>query len=292
MRFAATCAVLAVVLLPFRSHAAVVVQTNEDNHLSPQDDAPRAGRSDEPSATGNWAMASRIAMECAKDADAVVCLAVKAAAALERAARLDGDVQVLPGLTVTKNAGGGDAAQRDSRSLPTEDELRDRLQHEPADGSSKALDMVVNSALRFLQSRTLTFNFPQTNTEELSRAVEEGRGKLKKKMLPILGLLAVKIVAVLPFVLGVIGFFALKALVLGKLALLIAGILAFQKFSGSSAGLGKFTESWGTANQAVPWSAPAAPGTNGGYYRRSMEAAAQQMAYNGQMQPSVVQNAA
>jgi len=111
-------------------------------------------------------------------------------------------------------------------------------------------------------------------------------------MLPILGLLAVKIVAVLPFVLGVIGFFALKALVLGKLALLIAGLLAFQKFSGSSGGLGKFTESWSAANQASPWSAPAAPNTNGGYYRRSMEAAAQQMAYNGQMQPSVVQNAA
>lgn len=106
--------------------------------------------------------------------------------------------------------------------------------------------------------------------------------------MPILALLAVKIAAVLPIALGIIGFFALKALVLGKLALLIAGVMAFQKYAGSSAGgFSKITDSWSTANVASPWSAPqAAPSTNGGYYRRSMEAA-QQMAYNGQPQPSV-----
>lgn len=113
-----------------------------------------------------------------------------------------------------------------------------------------------------------------------------GRAKLKKKVLPILGLLAVKIAAVLPLLLGIIGFFALKALVFGKLALLIAGVLAFQKYASSSGGFGKITDTWGTANAANAWSAPAAPGANGGYYRRSMEAAAQQLAYNGQMQPS------
>lgn len=107
-------------------------------------------------------------------------------------------------------------------------------------------------------------------------------------MLPILGLLAVKIVAVLPILLGIIGFFALKALVFGKLALLIAGVLAFQKYAGAAGGFGKIAaaDPWATANAANAWSAPAAPGANGGYYRRSMETAAQQMAYNGQMQPS------
>jgi len=113
-----------------------------------------------------------------------------------------------------------------------------------------------------------------------------GRGKLKKKVLPILGFLAVKIVAVLPILLGIIGFFALKALVFGKLALLIAGIMAFQKYAGASGGFGKIADTWSAGNvQASPWAASAAPSTNGGgYYRRSMEA--QQMAYNGQIQPS------
>lgn len=110
-----------------------------------------------------------------------------------------------------------------------------------------------------------------------------GRGKLKKKILPILSLLAVKIVAVLPFALGIIGFFALKALVLGKLALIIASVMAFQKYAGSSGGFGKFAENFSSAG---PWSQPAAPVASGGYYRRSIEQNAQQMAYNGQAQQS------
>jgi hypothetical protein len=114
-----------------------------------------------------------------------------------------------------------------------------------------------------------------------------GRGKLKKKMMPILGFLAVKIVAVLPIILGIIGFFALKALVFGKLALLIAGVMAFQKYGSAFGGFGKIADTWSAGNvQASPWAASAAPSTNGGgYYRRSMQEA-QQMAYNGQIQPS------
>lgn len=114
-----------------------------------------------------------------------------------------------------------------------------------------------------------------------------GRGKLKKKVMPILGFLAVKIVAILPILLGIIGFFALKALVFGKLALLIAGVMAFQKYASASGGFGKIADTWSAGNvQAAPWAASAAPSTNGGgYYRRSMQEA-QQMAYNGQVQPS------
>lgn len=120
-----------------------------------------------------------------------------------------------------------------------------------------------------------------------------GRGKLKKKVLPILAVLAVKIAAVLPFLLGIIGFFAIKALLFGKLALLIASVLAFQKYSAGSSGVGgfgKIAENFGTIGgnvAASQWSQPAVPSAGGGYYRRSMEQAAQQMAYNGQMQPSV-----
>lgn len=169
MRFAGLV-VLAV--LPFCLHAAVIVAGGQpDNYL--HEDSARAGRSDD-STAGNWAMITRIAEECAKDSDTAACLAVKTATALERASRINGNVQVLPGLTLAKNADEG-SSQRDSRALPTEDELRSQLA-EPtsADHTSKVTDMVLNSALRFLQSRTLKFNFPQTNAEELSRAIEEG----------------------------------------------------------------------------------------------------------------------
>lgn len=169
MRFAGLV-VLAV--LPFCLHAAVVVSGGQpDNYL--HEDAVRAGRSDDSTAAGNWAMVTKIAEECARDADTAACLAVKTATALDRASRIGGNVQVFPGLTVAKNADEG--SQRDSRALPTEEELRSQLT-EPtaADHTSKVTDLVLNSALRFLQSRTLKFNFPQTNAEELSRAIEEG----------------------------------------------------------------------------------------------------------------------
>jgi len=151
-------------LLPFCLQAAVVV-SGENNYLQ-QEDAPK-----ESSGNGNWALVARMADECAKDADTAACVAAKAAAALERAARATSAVQVLPGLTVMKNTDEGSSSQRDSRALPTEDELRGQMQEQP----SKVTDMVVNSAIRFLQSRTLQLKFPQTNPEELSRAIEEGK---------------------------------------------------------------------------------------------------------------------
>lgn len=160
MRFAC-CAVLAV--LPFCLQAAVVVP-GHGNHLTP---------ADEPSTGGNWAMAARIAHECIPDPDTAACLSAKVATALERAARMNNEVQLLPGLTVAKNA--EDASpQRDSRALPTEEELRGQLQADAPDHTSKVADMVINSGIRFLQSRTLQFKLPQTNPEELTRSLEEG----------------------------------------------------------------------------------------------------------------------
>lgn len=165
MRFA-SCAVLA--FLPFCLHAAVVT-SGESNYLQPEEQSQQMQQ--QPTGNGNWAMVTRMAEECVRDTDTAACVAVKAAAALERAARSAGAVQVLPGLTVLKNNEESSSSQRDSRALPTEDELRGQLQQQP----SKVTDMVVNSAIRFLQSRTLQLKFPQTNPEELSRAIEEGK---------------------------------------------------------------------------------------------------------------------
>lgn len=170
MRFA-FCAVLAV--LPFCLHAAAVVGTqNVDNELPLQD--ARAGRSDEPQ--NGWAVAGRIAGECARDPEPASCVAVKAAVVFERAARLSGTVDLFSGVVTVARNGEDSSSQRDSRSLPTEQDLRGQLSAEPADHVAKATDMVFNSALRFLQSRTLQFKMPQTDPEELSRAIEEGEG--------------------------------------------------------------------------------------------------------------------
>lgn len=166
MRFLASCAVLAV--LPFCMQAAVV--SGGQNYV---EDSQRAGRSDESSSgSGNWAVIARAAEQCARDVDPAACVAVKAAAALERAARM-GNMQLVPGVTLARN----DGLVRDSRALPTEEELRGHLSSDStgADGPSKAAAVLANSAIQFLQSRSLRFDFPHTDPEQLSRAIEEGQ---------------------------------------------------------------------------------------------------------------------
>lgn len=49
-------------------------------------------------------------------------------------------------------------------------------------------------------------------------------------------LIGAKLVTLLPLALGAIGLMALKALVVGKIALIFAAILAFQKFFAGGAG--------------------------------------------------------
>lgn len=172
MRFACYT-VVALAILPFCLHAAVIASAGQNDNFLVPEDSPRAGRAlaADTTGTGNWAMMARIADECVKDADTAACVAVKASAALERATRMTGNVQILPGLTLVKDEG---SSQRDSRALPSEEELRNQLQDASDDHSSKVATMVVDSALRYLQSRTLQFKFPQTNSEEISRAIEEG----------------------------------------------------------------------------------------------------------------------
>lgn len=57
------------------------------------------------------------------------------------------------------------------------------------------------------------------------------RGKKKKikQLLPLLALAKLKITALIPLLLGVIAFAAVKAVFLAKIALLVAGIIALKK---------------------------------------------------------------
>lgn len=55
-------------------------------------------------------------------------------------------------------------------------------------------------------------------------------------------LVGLKLFAVIPIILGVIGLIAAKALIVGKLALIIAAVIALQRFigGGGSSGISSF----------------------------------------------------
>jgi len=242
------------------------------------------GRGSEGSA--GWRMVSRVMSECGGEdvTEVMNCLAVKAVAVLDRAARM-GNIELLSGVTLSKNPEAED--NRNGRALLTEAQIVQGLPQEPAQRTARLMDLLYDATVRLLQSHTLQLKMPQGAPESFSRALEEGRGKLKKKIFPIVALVGLKLFAIIPIILGVIGLVAAKALIVGKLALIIAGIIALQKFIGGG-GSSPFTfgkaplsgGDWSSGGSTGGWSSGASSG--GGYtYRRSLEdEAAQKLAYS------------
>lgn len=114
-----------------------------------------------------------------------------------------------------------------------------------------------------------------------------GRGKIKKMVLPLVAGVALKLIALVPILFGGLALLVFKAIVVGKIALLLAAVLAFQKMFGASAGVGgglfgKVSQpagGWyeGQNNQAA-WSGASAQGQ--GYYRRSFDGTTKGDAHN------------
>lgn len=282
-----SCLMLLVVVLPALVSSAVTNLGSGDNEVV------WGARSVEPEpekGSGTLKVFSKVLEDCnSEDYTAIAsCLGVKTVVVLDRASRA-GSIDLVGGVTLVKN---DDAESlRNGRSL-TEEDIQNSIDANPAERSSRLLDLLFESATKFLSSHSLEFKFPKTSPQELQRAFEEGRGKIKKKLYPILALLGLKIFAVLPIIIGVVGLLAAKAFFIGKLALIIAGVLALQKYShgggyGGFGSLGKIADNWTSAtNQgATGWSSAGQSAPGGGYYKRSMNniQGAHEMAYSAQI---------
>lgn len=126
-----------------------------------------------------WSLAARALDHCggAGSADLGACLGVKAVAAMERLARA-GNLDVLGGaVTLVRTS-----AQRDARAMPTEAELQSALPQDSSARSAKLIDMLVDATLRFFESHTVQLRLPHAEPQAVARAIEEGRGKMKKMM--------------------------------------------------------------------------------------------------------------
>lgn len=101
-----------------------------------------------------------------------------------------------------------------------------------------------------------------------------GKGKKTKKLLlPLLLLFKLKAAALLPLIIGGLALVAFKALIIGKLALLLSGII----------GLKKLLESKNTHQSYEVVAHPHYGGDeHGGHYARSIDA--QNLAYSAQAQ--------
>ncbi|GAB0087565.1 osiris 14 [Sergentomyia squamirostris] len=249
-----------------------------DNHL---DDSNSLGQ------------VARIVANCADSGDVTTCLSVKGIMALNRAARAQ-KIELLPGVTFNRDPS---SSFRLGKSL-SENEIAANLPTGGQEKTARLFDLTVDAASNFLTSHDLEIKLPAETTKNLARSIEEGRGKLKKLAGPLVLALGAKLIAVLPLFLGGLVLLATKALVVAKVAFVLAAVLGIQKLLGSSggsgfsllgkvAGAGNSQPTWNSAPQNAGWSSGTSQGwtsgTSAGSYPYARSYDAQELAYNGQI---------
>ncbi|XP_076295421.1 DUF1676 domain-containing protein Osi14 [Lasioglossum baleicum] len=208
-------------------------------------------------------------LDCLEQEDALFsCMFVKAVSTLNRAAR-SGDFEIFDGINFVRET----PMARSEKDLKTELDIMNELPRDASERAVELVNMLYKSTMSFIKSHSLKLSMPEDAS--ISRALDEGRGKLKKMILPIVAAVAVKLFALVPILLGSLGLLVVKALFVGKLALLVAGVLAFQRlFGASSKGqaniFSKNAQPAWIDNGSQGWSSGAVAQQQG-YYKRSFE---------------------
>ncbi|KYN12849.1 PREDICTED: uncharacterized protein LOC108767034 [Trachymyrmex cornetzi] len=158
------------------------------------------------------------------------CMFVKTIGALNRATR-SSNIEIIDGITFVRDT----PMERLGRNLETnEKEIMKELPSESTDRIMKLFYMLYDSVASFTKSHSLKFDMSEV---PISRALTEGRAKIKKVFLPLIAAAGLKIFALAPLLLFGLGLLTVKALMFGKLALLATGYVVLQKlFGGNNVG--------------------------------------------------------
>ncbi|XP_014212822.1 uncharacterized protein LOC106642525, partial [Copidosoma floridanum] len=191
------------------------------------------------------------------------CLKVKLLTTMERAAR-SAQLNIAEGVSLIKDEPAAGAAQGAQAEEPirSPQEIEASLPRSLEDKEEALNSMIVDKAVGFLQSHTLKIKLP--NVEEIQRSLsEEGRGRKKKNMG---GLLAIPLLiggTLVPLALGALALLAGKALIVSKLALVLASIIGLKKLVSSHdhGHEGHSGGGWARSGQELAYSAykPVAP---------------------------------
>ncbi|KAL7729440.1 hypothetical protein ACLKA6_009002 [Drosophila palustris] len=230
--------------------------------------------------------AARYLGACFESDDMATCLAVKGITALNRAARSN-NIELVNGVTFQRDP--ASPVQRSGKSLSEQDIYAD-LPQNSEERNGRLVDMAISSVSDFLTTHNLEFKMPAETTQQVARALDEGRAKIKKVIGPLALAIGAKLFAVIPLVLGFLALLTFKAVVVAKLAFFLAVLVGGSrllsgfgnKFGGNSYGGGYSSNAW-SAPATAGWSS----GASSAYpYARSINDAsdAQQLAYAGQQE--------
>ncbi|KPJ20267.1 hypothetical protein RR48_04865 [Papilio machaon] len=147
------------------------------------------------------------------------CLKLKLAKALTRITKSD-EINLLNGVTISKD-------KNAIENVETEEAIPRSLDENSLD--SLILDKIVG----FMRTHTIQIKFPTGS--DLQGAFEEGRGR-RKKIAPLLAIPLLIGGMMVPIAFGALALLAGKALIVSKLALVLAGIIGLKKLLSSSSG--------------------------------------------------------
>ncbi|BES96533.1 Protein of unknown function (DUF1676) [Nesidiocoris tenuis] len=160
--------------------------------------------------------------QCENSVDPVICLKARAVKLVDRALHSDA-IPLVDGISLIKRPESERSLKEELEPLPTDLESR----------ANKVDDLLWNRVGAFLQSHSVQLNMPSfVNEAVVESEDDEGRGK-KKKLIPaiLLGLLLKG--SMLAMAMKALALLAAKALLVSKLALILAGIIALKKLFSS-----------------------------------------------------------
>lgn len=153
------------------------------------------------------------------------------------------NIDLVAGLSFAKNG------ERGAKSLNLEPEPQVEAADSVEQRENALEDYVVSRAKNFFQERSLSWNFasgarslanaiPDEVKDSVRSLITEGRGKKKiiKKLLPLLGILKLKLAALAVLSIVGIALIAKKALLTSLIALAVSGSLALRKLLGGRGG--------------------------------------------------------
>ncbi|XP_045780342.1 uncharacterized protein LOC123877570 [Maniola jurtina] len=196
----------------------------------------------------------RIYEDCQRADGILPCIKKKAILFFDRAARMEA-IPLVDGIDIVKTS--------EVEVVPvSENDIEASLPRNLESKDEVLSEMLWDRIATFANSRTIQLSLPKMSGDELNKGVEEGRGKMKKMMGMMMMGAAGKMAAMIP--LAIAGLFVLagKALIVSKIALLLAGIIALKKIIAQKNGGG------GGGHESHGWSSGGGGG-GGGWDKRS-----------------------
>ncbi|XP_029160718.1 uncharacterized protein LOC114932598 [Nylanderia fulva] len=200
---------------------AVSARSAETNPTSNSINEQQTARSSGIGVLGELRYVYQVYKECA-GAELSPCLKLKLLSAMDRISR-NVQLNVADGVTLVHD----ESTANESEPEKSLQEIEASLPRSLEDKDDALNGMIFDRIIKFFQSHTLKLKLP--NVEELQRSFsEEGRKKKNK----LGGLLAIPLLiggTLVPLALGALALLAGKALIVSKLALVLAAIIGLKK---------------------------------------------------------------